>query len=724
MKRQRVAVIASALVGLIIIGSVAFHNYGVRTAELTELQQSAWAAVRGVEAKLAKCLSVRIHFAKALGNVLTVNRAPTPEGIRDYIEKLTRGHAPVLGMSLATPGADPIVVARSPMLESAIQHHLANTQGLALLQTQSTGGKPTVRLADLSSRMEPVIAAHWPVADGEMDASVKRAPHAVASVFLSLPGIMSEAGVDEIDKNLDVAVVERLEGGDHQRVVFGTPVSGPEALTTRVRAPGVKWEVKVAPSVSWSALAAEKHPGFIAVIIAALIVAALASTAAYMIIKAPVVLEKRVAETTSALRRQRDELEKMRDSAEEANRTKTRFLATMSHEIRTPLSAILGSIGLLLDMPIESRARKLACAAKNSGEHLLGLLSDILDLSRADELKLEIQQILFSPRVVAREVLQQAETEAMAKGLRLSSQLSSRLPDQVQGDPNRVRQILANLVFNAVKFTSVGEVRVQAYPVRVERDVITLRFLVEDTGIGIAEEPKAAIFEAFTHVDGSYARTAEGAGLGLAISKRLVELMNGTIDFQSTVEVGSRFWFDLPLRKASDLSKPIPAPDPQIEQEIASDEATDFRGVTATHTDARILIAEDSPSNRMVLSEYLRSSAYRVDVAVNGEQVVEMTNERAYDLVLMDISMPIKDGIEATKCIRRNSRGKTPATVPIIALSAHAFDDQRDIAMGVGVDEFITKPVEKDRLIHSIESLLTKQGQAFSDRTIYASGHA
>jgi hypothetical protein len=383
MKRQRVAVIASALVDLIIIGSVAFHNYGVRTAELTELQQSAWAAVRGVEAKLAKCLSVRIHFAKALGNVLTVNRAPTPEGIRDYIEKLTRGHAPVLGMSLATPGADPIVVARSPMLESAIQHHLANTQGLALLQTQSTGGKPTVRLADLSSRMEPVIAAHWPVADGEMDASVKRAPHAVASVFLSLPGIMSEAGVDEIDKNLDVAVVERLEGGDHQRVVFGTPVSGPEALTTRVRAPGVKWEVKVAPSVSWSALAAEKHPGFIAVIIAALIVAALASTAAYMIIKAPVVLEKRVAETTSALRRQRDELEKMRDSAEEANRTKTRFLATMSHEIRTPLSAILGSIGLLLDMPIESRARKLACAAKNSGEHLLGLLSDILDLSRA-----------------------------------------------------------------------------------------------------------------------------------------------------------------------------------------------------------------------------------------------------------------------------------------------------------------------------------------------------
>ena len=251
-----------------------------------------------------------------------------------------------------------------------------------------------------------------------------------------------------------------------------------------------------------------------------------------------------------------------------------------------------------------------------------------------------------------------------------------------------------------------------------------MRLAVEDTGIGIAEEHKPAIFEAFTQVDGSYARTAEGAGLGLAISKRLVELMNGTIDFQSTAEVGSRFWFDLPLRTTPDLSRSTPTPVPQLEQEIGPEEANDVREVTATHTGARVIIAEDSPSNRMVLSEYLRSAGYRVDVAVNGEQVVEMTNEQAYDLVLMDISMPIKDGIEATRCIRCNSRGQTPATVPIIALSAHAFDDQRDIAIGVGVDEFITKPVEKDCLIRSIENLLANQGPAFSDRTIYASGHA
>jgi hypothetical protein len=202
MKRQRVAVIASALVGLTIIGSVAFHYHAVRAAELTELHQNAWAAVREVEAKLAKCLSVRIHFAKALANVLTVNRAPTPEGIRDYIEKLTRGHAPVLGMSLTTPGADPIVVARSPVLESVIRRHLADTEGFALHQAQVTGGKPSVRLADLSSRMEPVIVAHWPVADGETDASTKRAPHAVASIFLSLPAIMSEAGIDKVDEFL------------------------------------------------------------------------------------------------------------------------------------------------------------------------------------------------------------------------------------------------------------------------------------------------------------------------------------------------------------------------------------------------------------------------------------------------------------------------------------------------------------------------------------------
>ncbi len=151
---------------------------------------------------------------------------------------------------------------------------------------------------------------------------------------------------------------------------------------------------------------------------------------------------------------------------------------------------------------------------------------------------------------------------------------------------------------------------------------------------------------------------------------------------------------------------------------------TDSQHVVATHAGARIIIAEDSPSNRMVLSEYLRSAGYRVDVAVNGEQVVEMTDECTYDLVLMDISMPIKDGIEATRCIRCNSRGQTPATVPIIALSAHAFDDQRDIAMGVGVDEFITKPIAKNHLIRSIEDLLTKQGKAFSERTFHASGHA
>jgi signal transduction histidine kinase/ActR/RegA family two-component response regulator len=725
MNRQRVAVIASTLVGLIILGSVAFHYYGLRNAELAELHQHARAAIGEVAAKLGKCLSVRIHFAKALGNILAVDESPAPDTVRTYIQRLTKGHAPVLGMSLTTSGADPIVVAQSPALESTIKHHLAGLGTAGIRTVGAAGAKPTVGTTNLGPQMERVIAAHWPITDANSGTDADGSRRAVASIFLSLPEIMEEAGVDKVIENLNFSVVQVFEGADSQRLVFGTPAPDTiDAVKTRVRAPGVKWELAASPSVGWSALVAEKHPGIIGEIIATLIIAAIASVATYLIIKAPAVLEKRVTETTRALRHQRDELEKMRDAAEEANRTKTRFLATMSHEIRTPLSAMLGSIGLLLEQPIESRARKLASTAKSSGEHLLKLLSDILDLSRADELKLEIQQVPFSPLKVSEEVLQQAEAEAMTKGLRLSSQLDPRLPGEVQGDPSRIRQILANLVFNAVKFTSVGEVRVQVYPVRFNRDVITVRFLVEDTGIGVADEHKATIFEAFTQVDGSYARVAEGAGLGLAISKRLVELMHGTIDFQSTAEVGSRFWFDLPLRRTAELVAPEQSTISQCTQDCDQEEPAASPEEAAIHSGAKVIIAEDSPANRMVLTEYLRSAGYRVDVATNGQQVVELTNENAYDLVLMDISMPVKDGIEATHSIRCNSRGQTPATVPIIALSAHAFDDQRDIAMGVGVDEFITKPIEKKRLIRAIEDLLTKHGQAFSDRTIHASGHA
>jgi signal transduction histidine kinase/ActR/RegA family two-component response regulator len=725
MIRQRVAVIASALVGLTIIGSVAFHHYGVRNADLTELHQDARAAIGEVAAKLGKCLSVRIHFAKALGNILAVDGSPASDTVREYVQQLTKGHAPVLGMSLMTSGADPMVVAQSPTLESTIKHYLTAPSAAGLRAADAAGSKPTVRVSNLGPQMERVIAAHWPITDASSRASVAGPRRAVASIFLSLPGIMEEAGVDELIENLDFSVLEALEGGDGQRLVFGTPVFDTiDAEKTRVRAPGVKWQLVASPSVGWSALLAEKHPGTFAEIIATLLIAAIASIATYMIIKAPAVLERRVADTTRTLRHQRDELEKMRDAAEEANQTKTRFLATMSHEIRTPLGAMLGSIGLLLELPIDSRARKLANTARSSGEHLLRLLSDILDMSRADELKLEVQQIPFSPLKVAEEVLQQAEAEATAKGLRLSSQLDPRLPGQLRGDPSRIRQILANLVFNAVKFTTVGEVRVQVYPVNFNRDVVTVRFLVEDTGIGIAEEHKTTIFEAFTQVDGSYARVAEGAGLGLAISKRLVELMDGTIDFQSTVEVGSRFWFDLPLRKTAERVTPKQSTTSQRTQDSYQEEPAASPEEVAVHSGAKIIIAEDSPANRMVLTEYLRSAGYRVDVAVNGQQVVELTNENAYDLVLMDISMPVKDGIEATHNIRCNSRGQTTATVPIIALSAHAFDDQRDIAMGVGVDEFITKPVEKKRLIRAIEDLLTRHGQVFSERTMQASGHA
>ncbi|MYL82332.1 response regulator [Desulfovibrio aerotolerans] len=397
-------------------------------------------------------------------------------------------------------------------------------------------------------------------------------------------------------------------------------------------------------------------------------------------------------------KRAQEDLRAALERAKTASQAKTEFLANMSHEIRTPLNGIRSMLELLANTSLDAEQKEYLLATRKSSQRLTHLLSDILDLSRIEAGRLPIHEAVFALAEQQEAILELFAREAKEKGLQLDFHIDQRLPPQLFGDKSRLQQILLNLVGNAIKFTETGSIRVEITPLGRHNGVQHILLTVSDTGIGIADELLQTVFEPFAQAEASYSRRFQGAGLGLALVRKLVAMMGGTMAVDSTEGVGTTMYCTLPF-----TLPPANAPQPEKTQPVAT---------PRQDRPWRILVAEDDAVNLMASTRLLKNSGYAVEAAVDGQEALLRLTQQPFDLILMDVQMPRLDGVAATRAIRAGKAGMENAAIPIVAMTAYAMAGDRETFLDAGMDGYVPKPVDLAELTAVIDRLLAHKGRA------------
>ena len=398
-------------------------------------------------------------------------------------------------------------------------------------------------------------------------------------------------------------------------------------------------------------------------------------------------LARHVDERTKELQAEIQVRRKAEEAADAASRSKGEFLANMSHEIRTPMNGIIGMTQLALSLARESEQQEYLKVAQTSADSLMALLNDILDLSRIEAGKLTVEPIPFDPRALVQDTVRLLEVTASAKGLSILVDCATDLPKQIVADPLRLRQVLMNLIGNAIKFTAAGYIHVGVAPAASPQ---VLRFSVRDTGIGIPLEKQEQVFKAFTQADGSITRKFGGTGLGLTISSKLIDLMGGTMHLESEPGKGTFFELFVPYQTG-----------PVRELRDSAPAAVDSE---APLREMRILLAEDNSVNQKVAARLLEKHGHSVFIAGNGYEAVAATSRETFDLILMDVQMPGMDGFQATATIRASEAGSS-RHIPIIAMTAHAMSGDRERCVAAGMDGYVPKPLQLAKLFREIAEI-------------------
>jgi signal transduction histidine kinase/DNA-binding NarL/FixJ family response regulator len=389
-----------------------------------------------------------------------------------------------------------------------------------------------------------------------------------------------------------------------------------------------------------------------------------------------------------------DRLNLSEKQAKEAARIKENFLANMSHEIRTPLNAILGFTDLLQHRPLDQQSQQHVQTIQRSGENLLAIVNDVLDLSKIEAGMMRIESAPFSIRALVQSVDTMFHSRAAEKNLHLNTFVDATLPDILEGDAVRLTQILVNLVSNAIKFTSQGTIDIRIQKKEMHENKVQLTIIVSDTGIGIKKEKLDTIFDRFHQAEDSVTRKYGGTGLGLAIVHELVYLQNGTIVAESEEGKGTTFTITIPYLVSSKTVE---------KKHVAPEKSTAAQSVT----NARILVVEDNEINQSLLTHLLKAWHMEFDIAGNGKEALDRLAQKKYDLVLMDVQMPVMDGYTATRIIRQELR----SDIPIIAMTAHAMTGEREKCLAQGMNEYISKPIRDEQLHYLIAQFVHSNGK-------------